>query len=153
MWLQFALSVVFLSALLLLPGFLFITALAKNATTSTLAVAPAISVAFYAIAGLVVGTLGTLGLPASLAVCLLPLLAPLICILVQTVRLKTKIKSSLSIQEMTYPCLYIVISTVVVGTFFIMNLDGPDATSRTLARFSRWRTMGITLSCGPHLII
>lgn len=127
MWPQFALTVLFISAILFLPGWLFTVALFRRATVNSIAVAPPISVAFFVIAGLLVGAAGITGFVASIAVLFIPLAIPLLFLLIQAVAGKSRLSIRFQDSEISIPCIYVAVSVIVVGIFFIKSLDGPNA--------------------------
>lgn len=132
MWLLFAVAFALLTTIVVTPGLLLVRALGTRNLLLSLSLAPSISLAMYALLGVMLGTLGIFGAMATVAMLACPLAFGAVAL-------------ALSIRAPWYPqntervghgrdwmalLAFVAVALCVVTLFFVKSLDGPASFSQ-----------------------
>lgn len=147
MWPDFFFAVAALLVFLFLPGFL-IAASAKRPFFESAAFSPIIAVAFYSLAAILYEKIG---LASSWESLFLPFL--MISILMSFLLrcyLRKEEKNGVKKWELYAIALYLLVATIVVGLFFVRNLDGADSFYQAFDNGSHLSTVRTFIDSGIY---
>ena len=132
MWTSFALSSVVLLVLLYLPGSILAHSLTLSCLDSV-AVAPVLSVALFAVLGVILGWLGLSGSVATALILVLPLIISALALaLLPKIGTRNVENRHCSSTKTDWALLaaFVAVSVVVSTAFFLKSLDGPASFSQ-----------------------
>lgn len=132
MWTSFVLSSVVLIVLLYLPGSMLAHSLTRSCLDSV-AVAPVLSVALFAVFGVILGWLGLSGFAATVLILVVPLIVSALALaLLPKIGTRNVEKGPCSSAKTDWALLaaFVAVSVVVSTVFFLKSLDGPASFSQ-----------------------
>lgn len=132
MWTSFVLSSVVLIVLLYLPGSMLAHSLTRSCLDSV-AVAPVLSVALFAVFGVILGWLGLSGFAATVLILVVPLIVSALALaLLPKIGTRNVEKRHCCSAKTDWALLaaFVAVSVVVSTAFFLKSLDGPASFSQ-----------------------